>query len=112
MTSLPFILLAVVLAGSEATQQYVLQHIQPFFYAENCLGIIHEVAQTLMTEQRTINLITMRDALVTDIDSAALAARLQAVRDYFVNEKILTRRSTDEEVICQITLLLAQIHVA
>ena len=112
MNSLCFFILAVVLAGNEAAQQYVLQHIQPFFYAENCLGIIHEVAQTLMTEQRVINLITMRDALVTDIDSAALTARLQAFRDYFVNEKILTRRSTDEEVICQITLLLAQIHGA
>lgn len=112
MNSLCFIILAVVLAGNEAAQQYVLQHIQPFFYAENCLGIIHEVAQTLMTEQRVINLITMRDALVTDIDSAALAARLQAFRDYFVNEKILTRRSTDDEVICQITILLAQIQGA
>lgn len=112
MNSLCFIILAVVLAGNEAAQQYVLQHIQPFFYAENCLGIIHEVAQTFITEQRTINLITMRDALVTDIDSAALATRIQAFREYFVNEKILTRRSTDDEVVCQITLLLAQIHGA
>lgn len=112
MNSLSFIILAIVLAGTEAAQQYVLQHIQPFFYAENCLGVIHEVAQTLMTEQRTINLISMRDALVTDTDSAALAARLQAFRDYFVNERILTRRSTDEEVIAQITLFLAQIHGA
>ena len=112
MNSLCFIILAVVLAGNEGSQQFVLQNIHPFFYEENCLGIIHEAAQTLMAEQQSINLITMRDVLVTDTDTAALAARLQAFRDYFVNEKILTRRSTDEEVICQITLLLAQIHGA
>lgn len=112
MNSLCFIILATVLAGYEAAQQYVLQHIQPFFYAEECMGIIHEVAQTLLTEQRTINLITIRDALITDIESKALTERIQAFREYFVHEKILTRRSTDDEVVCQITLLLAQIHGA
>ena len=112
MTSLCFIILAFVLAGEEAQQQYVLQHVKPYFYAERALGIIHEVAQTLLLEQRLINIISMRDALITDTDSNALTARIQVFREYFVHDGTVSRRSTDDEVKSQIILLLAQIQGA
>lgn len=109
MSSLCFIILAFILVGDEDTQRYVLQNVQPFFYAERCLGIIHEAAQAILTEQRVINLLTVQDALITDINSVVLAKRLQVFRDYFVREGSLSRRSTDDEVKSRIMLLLAEI---
>ena len=112
MPSLCFIILAFVLAGETAQQQYILQHVQPSFYAERCFGVIHEVAQTLLFEQRLINLLTVHDALITDSDSNVLAARLKIFRDYFVANSILTPQSSDEEVKSQIMALLAKINLA
>lgn len=109
MNSLCFLILAYVLVGQVAHQQYILQHVQPYFFAEECFGHILKVAQTLMLEQRVINLLTIRDALITDMDSAALAARLKAFRNYFVKEGILDPKCTDDEVKKQITILVAQI---
>ena len=109
MSSLCFVILAFILVGDEETQRYVLQYVRPFFYPERCLGIIHEAAQAILTEQRVITLLTVQDALITDIDSAVLAKRLQVFRDFFVSEGSLNRRSTDDEVKSRIMLLLAEI---
>lgn len=109
MESLCFVVLGYLLIGEVTHQQYVLQHVQPFFFAEECFRYIFDAAHALMEEQRTIDILSVRDALITDIDNAALAARIKAFKEYFVCCGDLPKHCSDEDVKTQITLLLTQI---
>lgn len=109
MESLCFVVLGYLLIGEVTHQQYVLQHVQPFFFVEECFRYIFDAARALMEEQRTIDILSVRDALITDIDNAALAARIKAFKEYFVCCGDLPKHCSDEDVKTQITLLLTQI---
>ena len=98
MESLCFVVLGYLLIGEVTHQQYVLQHVQPFFFAEECFRYIFDAAHALMEEQRTIDILSVRDALITDIDNAALAARIKAFKEYFVCCGDLPKHCSDEDV--------------
>lgn len=109
MESIVFILLAILLTGSRKEQRYIIGKVKTDYFEEKAHAEIFSAAARLDLADTGIDLVSVRESLITDTDSAALEKRLSIFREYFTNTGDLTRTATDDEVKNQITLLIANI---
>ena len=99
----------MLLSGDRKEQRYILDHIIAEYFEERAHAEIFRAAARLHQTEGEINIISVREALITDDDSDTLAKRLKLFMDYFVRIGDLAYDSTDDEVKHQITLLVANI---
>lgn len=109
MESIVFILLAILLTGNRKEQRYIIDKVQTEYFEEKAHAEIFNAAVRLNLAEIDIDLVSVREALITDIDSDALQKRISHFREYFVNTGDLERASSDDDVKRQITLLIASI---
>lgn len=104
-----FIILASLLAGTREEQRFILENLKAEYFEERAHAEIFSAAAQLEFTNTGIDMVSVRESLITDSDSVALGKRLSIFREYFTNLGDLTKTSTDDEVKNQITLLIASI---
>lgn len=107
--NITLIILAFLLAGSREEQRYVLKNVKAEYFEEKAHAEIFRAAARLDLSDIGIDLVSVRESLITDSDSAALEKRLSIFREYFINTGDLTRSSTDDELRHEITMMLTRI---
>lgn len=109
MESIVFILLAILLTGTRKDQRYIIENIKSEYFEDRAFAEIFNAAAKLYQSDSSIDIVSVREALISDADSQVLAKRLSIFREYFANNGDLTKAASDDEVKHQITLLVASI---
>lgn len=101
MESIVFILLAILLTGNRKEQRYIIDKVQTEYFEEKAHAEIFNAAVRLNLAEIDIDLVSVREALITDIDSDALQKRISHFREYFVNTGDLERASSSKGGTCR-----------
>lgn len=109
MESSCYLILAFALVGDAREQKYIFEKVRPGYFEEPCHADIFLAAQALFQAQKTVDILSVSEALTTDADSSVLSKRLARFRTYFVDNGDLEKACTDGEVKRQITVYLAYI---
>lgn len=102
-------ILAFLLVGNREEKKFILEKIKPSYFSEKVHGDIFNAAVRLNFAEISIDLISVREALITDTDSDSLHKRISHFREYFVKTGDLEKAASDDDVKRQITVYLANI---
>lgn len=109
MNTILIIVLGFILAGSPKEQLYILEKVKSEYFEEKVYAVIFEAAKYLSLTKREINIVSIREALITDPDETALNRRLAEFKTFFISRGVLSQSATDEDIKHQITIHLAEI---
>lgn len=109
MGNLSFILLGFLLVLDNQYKQYILNHIRPEYFGDECLKEIFLALKTLIVEERVIDILSLRDKIITDEDAKTLDKRLKEFKKYLIKQGKISDDCSDTELQNTITSLLAEI---
>lgn len=109
MNNLYYIILGFLIVCDNQYRQYILSHIRPEYLLDECMREIFLAVKALIAEERLIDILTVRESIITDRDPKLLAKRLKVFRKYFVDKGLLEESCSDASVIQQIGVLLVDI---
>ena len=109
MNNLYYIILGFLIVCDNQYRQYILSHIRPEYLLDECMREIFLAVKALIAEERVIDILTVRESIITDRDPKLLAKRLKVFKKYFVDKGLLQDSCSDARVIQQIGVLLVEI---
>ena len=109
MNNLCYLILGFLIVGSNQYQMYIIRNIRPEFFLEECLREIFLAVKIMIDEKRIVNILSIQDAIVTDLNSKVLEKRLKSFMTYFLKKGILKGSCSETALKAQIGILLCEI---
>lgn len=78
-----FVILQLLLTGSDRERMYIRDNVKPVFYEDECLSLIHEAALRHSTDDRGFNLYAMCSELLDPNDKIQFEQTKRALVTYF-----------------------------
>lgn len=102
-------LLSILMNGDSREQKHILEKVKKDYFEEDALSQIFSAASILSAQGKRIDMLTIRETLITDDSPEMLSKRLDLFRKYFVGEGDLDKFASDDDVKRHISILLASI---
>lgn len=109
MINLPYIILGLLIVLDDQYRQYILTHVHLDFFVDECLQEIFVAIQAMIEEERTIDIIAVRERIMTDADSKLLERRLKIIRKYLAEQGMISTNCSSEELAKKVGVLLVDI---
>ena len=109
MGNLNYIILGFLIVLDNQYKQYILTHIRPEFFGEECMKEIFLALKALIAEERVVDILSLRDKIITDKDPKTLDKRLKVFKRYLMEKGKISVDCSDKELQNKVSLLLAEI---